>query len=179
LQGKNLVVEGPPGTGKSQTISILIAIALAEGKSVLFVSEKLAALEVVRRRLDNAGLGIFCLELHSHKTEKRKLLDDLENRRKALGSFSDPTGLEGKINLLKQVKNQIIDYVERLNSPSGPLGHSVFEVVWARERARQELRFDPHLVEQVVVLNARRKTFPARNRSLAFGNLRQTPHKYP
>ncbi len=59
LEGKNLVIEGPPGTGKSQTITNLIALALANGKTVLFVSEKLAALEVVRRRLDQAGLGSF------------------------------------------------------------------------------------------------------------------------
>ena len=78
LEGKNLVIQGAPGTGKSQTITNLIALALANGKTVLFVSKKLAALEVVRRRLDQAGLGLFCLELHSHKTDKRKLLDDLE-----------------------------------------------------------------------------------------------------
>src|SRR6185436_21092895 len=78
LRGQNLVIEGPPGTGKSQTITNLIAAALARGKTVLFVSDKLAALEVVRHRLDKVGLGIFCLELHSHKTQKRKLLDDIE-----------------------------------------------------------------------------------------------------
>ena len=156
LQGKNLVVQGPPGTGKSQTISNLIAIALAEGKTVLFVSEKLAALEVVRRRLDVAGLGIFCLELHSHKTEKRKLLDDLEERKNALGSFTDPRDLEGKIRLLQGAKQQLLDYVELINSSSGPLGRSVFDVLWARERYRQELRFSPNLVERVVVLNARK-----------------------
>jgi len=70
LRCQNLVIEGPPGTGKSQTITNLIAAALATGKAVLFVSEKLAALEVVRKRLDDAGLGLFCLELHSHKTKK-------------------------------------------------------------------------------------------------------------
>ncbi len=156
LQGKDLVIEGPPGTGKSQTISNLIAIALAEGKTILFVSEKLAAHEVVRRRLDTSGLGIFCLELHSHKTEKRKLLDDLEQRINALDSFADPKDLDGKIRLLQRAKQQLLDYVELVNSSSGPFGRSVFEVIWARERYRQELRFDPHLVEGVVVLNARK-----------------------
>ena len=72
LRGQNLVIEGPPGTGKSQTITNLIAAALARGKTVLFVAEKLAALEVVRRRLDDAGLGLFCLEVHSHKTKKTR-----------------------------------------------------------------------------------------------------------
>jgi hypothetical protein len=67
LAGKNIVINGPPGTGKSQTITNIIANAVSEGKKVLFVSEKMAALEVVRRRLTMAGLGNFCLELHSHK----------------------------------------------------------------------------------------------------------------
>lgn len=73
LEKKNLVVEGPPGTGKSQTIANLIAAALHENLSILFVAEKKAALEVVRSRLNHAGLGDFCLELHSHKTQKGQL----------------------------------------------------------------------------------------------------------
>ncbi len=90
LRGQNLVIEGPPGTGKSQTITNLIAAALAKGKTVLFVAEKLAALEVVRRRLDDAGLGVFCLEVHSHKTKKGALLNDLAQRSSMRGSFKDP-----------------------------------------------------------------------------------------
>lgn len=75
--GRHLVIQGPPGTGKSQTITNLIAQAIADGKTVLFVAEKMAALEVVKRRLDRAGLGAACLELHSHKTRKKEVLDDL------------------------------------------------------------------------------------------------------
>ena len=70
-QGLNMVIQGPPGTGKSQTIANIIAEAVAQGKRTLFVSEKMAALEVVKRRLDSIGLGNACLELHSHKTNKR------------------------------------------------------------------------------------------------------------
>ncbi|MCG1053468.1 DUF3320 domain-containing protein [Mycetohabitans sp. B5] len=76
-EGKNLVIEGPPGTGKSQTISNLIAHLLATGKTVLFVSEKMAALEVVHRRLSSLGLGPFCLELHSSKAKKGDVLKQL------------------------------------------------------------------------------------------------------
>ncbi len=76
-RGRNIVIQGPPGTGKSQTITNLIAEAIGNHKTVLFVSEKMAALEVVKRRLDQVGLGDACLELHSHKTKKKLVLDEL------------------------------------------------------------------------------------------------------
>lgn len=151
LAGKNLVIEGPPGTGKSQTITNLIGLALANGKTVLFVSEKLAALEVVRRRLDQAGLGIFCLELHSHKTDKRKLLDELEERLSARRSFKGPKDLAEKQKLLQSAKQQLIEYVELINKPFSALGCTGFDVIWRRERYRQELVFDPAFVERLIV----------------------------
>ena len=77
-RGHHLIIQGPPGTGKSQTITNLIAEAVADRKTVLFVSEKMAALEVVKRRLDQVGLGDACLELHSQKTKKRIVLDELK-----------------------------------------------------------------------------------------------------
>lgn len=76
-EGRDLVVIGPPGTGKSQSIVNLISHLLASGKSVLFVSEKLAALEVVHRRLTQVGLAPFCLELHSAKSKKADVLKQL------------------------------------------------------------------------------------------------------
>jgi very-short-patch-repair endonuclease len=84
--GKNLVIEGPPGTGKSQTITNLIAHLLASGKTVLFVSEKMAALEVVHRRLNSLGLGAFCFELHSSKAKKSDVLKQLGNALDAAGT---------------------------------------------------------------------------------------------
>ncbi len=84
LDGKNLVIEGPPGTGKSQTIANLIAACIAANKSVLFVAEKMAALDVVKSRLTKAGLGDFCLELHGHKAQKAAVLESLEARLGAL-----------------------------------------------------------------------------------------------
>jgi len=76
-QGKNFVLVGPPGTGKSQTITNIIVQCLAEGKTVLFVSEKMAALDVVYRRLRDVGMGDFCLELHSSKARKMDVLEQL------------------------------------------------------------------------------------------------------
>lgn len=88
-EGKSLIIEGPPGTGKSQTIANIIGEAVADGKTVLFVSEKMAALEVVKRRLDQAGVGDACLELHSNKANRRILLEELR-RTWALGAPKGP-----------------------------------------------------------------------------------------
>lgn len=76
-RGRSFVLQGPPGTGKSQTITNMIAECLADGKTVLFVSEKLAALSVVYAKLKAAGLEEFCLELHSHKASKKQVIDEL------------------------------------------------------------------------------------------------------
>ena len=76
-RGKDFVIIGPPGTGKSQTIANMVAPNVAKGKAVLFVSEKAAALEVIYRRLQNVGLGEFCLELHSNKAKKLDVLQQL------------------------------------------------------------------------------------------------------
>lgn len=105
LGGKNLVVKGPPGTGKSQSITNLIAEAFVRGKTVLFVSEKLAALQVVKHRLELAGLGDFCLELHSHKTQKKRVLEDLEARYRR--RYSVPRGFEGDLTLLEQERRKL------------------------------------------------------------------------
>lgn len=76
-RGADLVIQGPPGTGKSQVITAIVAQAVLDGKRVLFVAEKLAALEVVQRRLARVGLGAACLELHSEKPSRRAVLDEL------------------------------------------------------------------------------------------------------
>lgn len=89
-EGHDLVIKGPPGTGKSQTITNLIANFLGEGKTVLFVSEKTAALQVVQRRLDGLGLAPFCLELHSARSNKREVLNQLQAAFDAAGPETDP-----------------------------------------------------------------------------------------
>jgi very-short-patch-repair endonuclease len=136
LDGKNIVVEGPPGTGKSQTIANIIAAALAERKSVLFVSEKLAALEVVRRRLDDAGLGVFCLELHSHKTQKKGLVGELEQRLEKRRTFGDPKGLDDKIDDHKRARQKLHEYVKVLGSSFG--SWTVQQILGNKTALRQE-----------------------------------------
>jgi len=82
-RGKSFVLQGPPGTGKSQTIANIIAEKLAAGERVLFVSEKQAALDVVKNRLDDVGLGRFCLEVHGEKATNTDVLGSLETELKA------------------------------------------------------------------------------------------------
>lgn len=136
LNGKNIVINGPPGTGKSQTITNIIASGLHAGKTVLFVSEKLAALEVVRHRLNHANLGHFCLELHSHKTQKKKLLSDLQDRIDAY--FVPPQQLQSRITTLNRHKKDLNRYVELISSRIGnELGLTVHEIFWKTERFRQ------------------------------------------
>lgn len=75
--GADLIIQGPPGTGKSQTITNIIANSLSNGKKILFVAQKMAALEVVKKRLDECHLGHAVLELHSHKSTKKAVLASL------------------------------------------------------------------------------------------------------
>jgi hypothetical protein len=113
-QGRNLVIQGPPGTGKSQTITNLIADAIGHGKKVLFVSEKMAALEVVKRRLDEVGLGVACLELHSHKTNKKTLLTDLAN---TLDLGKPLNEKKSQFALIEEQRVRLNRYSEAMNTP--------------------------------------------------------------
>jgi very-short-patch-repair endonuclease len=125
-RGANLVLDGPPGTGKSQTIANIIAESLAVGRSVLFVSEKTAALDVVKRRLDNRGLGDFCLELHSHKANKRAVLDELD-RCLNLATASAPD-VSQELRQLLESRRELNAYVRELHQRREPLGQTVFQV---------------------------------------------------
>jgi very-short-patch-repair endonuclease len=120
----DLVVEGPPGTGKSQTITNLIAQALAVGKSVLFVAEKMAALDVVHSRIVQAGLGEACLELHSTKANKRTVMKELAAALDAsLQGVAAPTVSTQR---LPQVRNTLSEYVQAVHTPYGSIGISPF-----------------------------------------------------
>jgi very-short-patch-repair endonuclease len=126
-RGKDFVLIGPPGTGKSQTISNLIAQCLAEGKRVLFVSEKIAALDVVYRRLREVGLGEFCLELHSSKARKLDVLAQLQKSWEARGNI-DPEVWRVEAERLKRVRDELNAYVERLHFRHAN-GMSIFDAI--------------------------------------------------
>jgi very-short-patch-repair endonuclease/DNA polymerase III delta prime subunit len=115
--GRNLVIQGPPGTGKSQTITNIIAELLGGGKSVLFVAEKMAALEVVKRRLDESHLGDAVLELHSHKVTRQSVLKELARTL----DQGKPLAKDGAddIDALKEVRNELNAYCSAVNNPVG------------------------------------------------------------
>jgi len=132
-----LVIEGPPGTGKSQTITNLIAAALGNGMSVLFIAEKMAALEVVYKRLEENGLGPFCLQLHGLKTSKKELLASVAQRIEYRAS--SPDNLKQKEKQLVQARNELIAYSKILSERVGPEELPLYDLPWRVERLRQEL----------------------------------------
>jgi len=114
VKGKDFVLIGPPGTGKSQTIANLISQCMAERKTVLFVSEKIAALDVVYRRLREVGLGDFCLELHSNKARKLDVLDQLRQAWETKGNVDAQEWLK-EAQRLKAVRDQLNAFVRQLH----------------------------------------------------------------
>ena len=128
LQGQSFVMQGPPGTGKSQTIANIVAECVARGKSVLFVSDKMAALEVVYKRLKDVGLESFCLELHSSKANKQEVVAELlrclneQLIPKKLPSLHD----FGKLHEFKEALN---GYVLSLHREHPMLETSAYEVL--------------------------------------------------
>jgi very-short-patch-repair endonuclease len=124
-RGTSLVVDGPPGTGKSQTIANIIAECLAEQKTVLFVSEKAAALEVVKRRLDDQRLGDFCLECHSHKASKKEVLAELGRcLNLPVEQYRDQTA---ELTRLGDLRRKLNDYVQAIHERRAALQLTPFE----------------------------------------------------
>lgn len=126
-QGRSLVIQGPPGTGKSQSITNLIATAVLDGKRVLFVAEKLAALEVVKRRLEREGLGELCLELHSNKASKRAVLEEIGNTWTLGRPRSD--ALEQVLSELEAHRSKLNSHVQTLHAVHPATGLTPFRVL--------------------------------------------------
>ena len=132
LKGKNIVLQGPPGTGKSQTISNLIGEWIARGQKILFVSEKIAALEVVKKRLEECGLDRFCLELHSHKVNKKTVIQELKRSYEGL---TDPNNAKAAVkaaefdfNKLEALKQELDAYPDSLHRTIPPMEKSLYEM---------------------------------------------------
>ncbi|MEK0369194.1 MAG: DUF3320 domain-containing protein, partial [Nitrosopumilus sp.] len=122
--GNSIVVQGPPGTGKSQTITNLIAELMANNKKILFVSEKMAALDVVYNRLQSIGLGDYCLEIHSRKSNKRHVLNQLKDAYESTHP-GNPI-IDGKIDDLVKSRNKLNEYSRVLHTPVKPFNKSPF-----------------------------------------------------
>jgi very-short-patch-repair endonuclease len=126
--GRSFVMDGPPGTGKSQTIANMIGVLLHAGKTVLFVSEKAAALDVVRDRLDAAGLRAYLLELHSHKATRKEVAVALGS---ALDTILVPPASTPAIDVdaARKRREQLNAYADAMNRPRDPLGYSLHNVL--------------------------------------------------
>lgn len=126
-EGKSFILHGPPGTGKSQTITNMIANALYKGKRVLFVAEKMAALSVVQSRLAKIGLDPFCLELHSNKVTKSHFLGQLQKATEAV-RIQSPSEFETISDQLFERRKILIDYMEALHQPH-IAGYSLYDCI--------------------------------------------------
>ena len=138
IKGKDLVIEGPPGSGKSQTITNLIAAAIAQGKKVLFVAEKMAALQVVKSRLERAGLGDFCLELHSHKTQKKQVYDSIAQRLSRQNEYRYPSSINIDIEMYEEKKEVLTRYADLINSEWKNTGRTIHQIFTTATRYREE-----------------------------------------
>ena len=124
---ESFVLHGPPGTGKSQTITALIANSLAQGQSVLFVAEKMAALEVVQKRLCDIGIGPFCLELHSNKSKKKDVLEQLRQAMDVVRGHTCEQHRQ-KAEQIATLRKELEQYAHTLHTAQ-PCGATVFELV--------------------------------------------------
>ncbi|SCW26332.1 Part of AAA domain-containing protein [Ruminococcaceae bacterium YRB3002] len=148
--GDSFVLHGPPGTGKSQTITSMIADMLAHGKTVLFAAEKKAALDVVYSRLDKIGLGSFCLELHSNKAKKSaflgKLREAVELRQKTgSGDYNK------MLNELASTRHELDKYCAALHDDR-KCGFSLYELIsiyTVNSQAPDVAPFDAHFKDTV------------------------------
>lgn len=142
--GRNLRIEGPPGTGKSQTITNIIAEAIGQGRKVLFISEKMAALEVVKRRLDAVGLGDAVLELHSRKAQKRAVVDELKRTLELGRPWLDDAGED--LRTLTRMRDRLNQYSAAINEPLPQSGirpiDALGKLLEFKDSGRELPRFD-------------------------------------
>lgn len=150
-KGQSFVLHGPPGTGKSQTITNIIANTLYQGKTVLFVAEKMAALTVVQKRLAAIGLDPFCLELHSNKACKRDVLSQLE-KTLSVGCIKAPEEYEVKANDLHDLRQELNEVVKEIHEKRS-YGMSLYEAI---TRYEENIKYKGKLTfkgEQIETLN--------------------------
>ena len=146
--GGNLVIHGPPGTGKSQTIVNIISNLLTHGRRVLFVSEKSVALDVVKGRLDEEGLGVFCLDMHSDRASKTSVYEQLRSSIDDSGQVVQSDYGFGELESCRRTLNEV---ARALHEPRPQLERSVFQVhgEYAQLRDLPDVEFQVTDVESV------------------------------
>ena len=126
-EGRSFILYGPPGTGKSQTITNMIANALYHNKRVLFVAEKMAALQVVQKRLEKIGLGPFSLELHSNKVTRAHLLQQLQQALD-LTRIKSPEEYEAESEALFNQRRELVEFMDLLHTTRAS-GLSLYDAI--------------------------------------------------
>ncbi len=128
LKGQNLVIEGPPGTGKSQTIANLIASYMAVGKNVLFVAEKRAAIDAVKKRIELVGLSDCFLDLHSIETVRKRPADSFVKSLEEISNVPDFEFTDNQENL-NSSRGKLVQRSEEIQKKREPWGCSYLETV--------------------------------------------------
>ncbi len=128
-KGESFVLYGPPGTGKSQTITNLIATSLYHGKKVLFVAQKLAALEVVYNKLKQVRLDDFCLLLHDVKAKKKEVIDKIYKPLEGIQRTKVTDSAIKKLQELEDTKVLINSYFKNVHEKIMPIGQTLFEML--------------------------------------------------
>ena len=152
LNGKSFILHGPPGTGKSQTITNMIANALYQGRRVLFVAEKRAALEVVQNRLKTIGLAPFCLELHSNKAKKSNVMEQFKKITEIVKT-KNPEEYRLEAARINSVRNEMNSIVKSLHKVH-PLGISLYECISRYESLGDSIPCFEFPVSKAAELNA-------------------------
>ncbi|MEW9607162.1 DUF3320 domain-containing protein [Bacteroides sp. L008] len=154
VHDKTFILHGPPGTGKSQTITNIIANALYKGKRVLFVAEKMAALSVVQNRLAAIGLAPFCLEIHSNKTKKSAVISQLKETTEIIRQ-TPPEEFRKEAERLLNLRAELNQYIEALHKEY-PFGVSLYDAIIHYQSVDVESCFD---IPQVYLDTLDKETF--------------------
>ena len=148
VDGKNLAVEGPPGSGKSQTIVNTIAAALSEGKKVLFVAEKMAALDVVKSRLEAVGLGEFLLTLQASRSTKKQVISSLRDRVEMVVAQTR-NDYEKKVAEFCKVRSEIVSYIDVIATEYEDTGLTVHDILGKCIASKDTLRSLPKPLQSI------------------------------
>ncbi len=148
--GRNVAIEGPPGTGKSQTIVNAIAAAIALGKTVLFVAEKTAALDVVKSRLEAIGLGEFILALQADRSARENVIASIRAR-VTMRMPEPPTDYGRKIQDFRQTRAELAEYIGVLSTSFENTGCTVHDIIGRGIAANELLLGQPKVIATHVV----------------------------